>query len=297
MCTNKPTGQRKQCQPKPRPKRRRIFLLLLLLLPPLSRDQNSSLDSISVFPLLTAASTSEEMAAAAAAVAQSLSTNLQKVHKPNLQTPKLQPPQSLKSYTLQNPSFSRISDSTFRRRRSLLQPIPATALPTAGFPGIRRGLHQLRKYPSEWSVKAIKAFAQAELQARKLKCPETGTDSLLLGVLIDGTSAAAKYLWENGITAFRTRDVIIKFLEDDDVFAVPGEFPPLTEDAQRAVDWAVDHKMKSGAGGEVTTIDMILGIWSDADSPGHKVLAAMGFNDEKAKELESRNSGPGMVEA
>ncbi|CAN0841815.1 ATP-dependent Clp protease ATP-binding subunit CLPT2, chloroplastic [Linum grandiflorum] len=292
MCTNKPTGQRKQCQPKPRPKRRRIFLLLLLLLPPLSRDQNSSLDSISVFPLLTAASTSEEMAAAAAAVAQSLSTNLQKVHKPNLQTPKLQPPQSLKSYTLQNPSFSRISDSTFRRRRSLLQPIPATALPTAN----PERLASVEKVP-QWSVKAIKAFAQAELQARKLKCPETGTDSLLLGVLIDGTSAAAKYLWENGITAFRTRDVIIKFLEDDDVFAVPGEFPPLTEDAQRAVDWAVDHKMKSGAGGEVTTIDMILGIWSDADSPGHKVLAAMGFNDEKAKELESRNSGPGMVEA
>ena len=33
-----------------------------------------------------------------------------------------------------------------------------------------------------------------------------------------GTGAAAKYLWENGITVFRTRDVISKLLGDADVF-------------------------------------------------------------------------------
>ncbi|CAN1333085.1 ATP-dependent Clp protease ATP-binding subunit CLPT2, chloroplastic [Linum perenne] len=227
--------------------------------------------------------------AAAAAAAQSLSTNLQAIHKPNLH--KLQSPssQSLKPYTLQNPSFLRNSS----RNSSLLQPISATALPTAN----PERFASVEKVP-QWSVRAIKAFSQAELQARKLKHPETGTDSLLLGVLMEGTGVAARYLWENGITVFRTRDMIVKLLENADEFAVvPDEFPPLTEDAQRAIDWAVDRRIKSGDGGEITTIDMILGIWSDADSPGHKVLAAMGFNDEKAKELESRNSGPGIVDA
>ncbi|CAN1309934.1 hypothetical protein LINPERPRIM_LOCUS27877 [Linum perenne] len=33
-------------------------------------------------------------------------------------------------------------------------------------------------------VRAIKSFSQAELQARKLKHPQTETDSLLLGVLM-----------------------------------------------------------------------------------------------------------------
>ncbi|CAN1186116.1 ATP-dependent Clp protease ATP-binding subunit CLPT2, chloroplastic [Linum perenne] len=184
--------------------------------------------------------------AAAAAAAQSLSTNLQAIHKPNLH--KLQSPssQSLKPYTLQNPSFSRNSSSisiTLRRNSSLLQPISATALPTAN----PERFASVEKVP-QWSVRAIKAFSQAELQARKLKHPETGTDSLLLGVLMEGTGVAARYLWENGITVFRTRDMIVKLLENADEFAVvPDEFPPLTEDAQRAIDWAVDRRIKSGA--------------------------------------------------
>ncbi|GKU95430.1 hypothetical protein SLEP1_g8794 [Rubroshorea leprosula] len=72
--------------------------------------------------------------------------------------------------------------------------------------------------------------------------------------------------------------------------------PPLTEDAQRALDWAVDQKLKSGDGGEITTIDLLLSIWSEAESPGHKILAALGFNDDKAKELTSLSSEPGFVD-
>lgn len=30
---------------------------------------------------------------------------------------------------------------------------------------------------------------------------------------------------------------------------------------------------------------LLLGIWAQKDSAGHKVLAALGFNDEKAKEV------------
>lgn len=37
-----------------------------------------------------------------------------------------------------------------------------------------------------WSARAIKSFAMAELEARKLKYPNTGTEALLMGILVEG---------------------------------------------------------------------------------------------------------------
>lgn len=41
----------------------------------------------------------------------------------------------------------------------------------------------------------------------------------------------------------------------------------------------------AGEDGEVTVAHMALGIWSVKESAGHKVMATLGFDDEKAKEL------------
>ncbi len=37
-----------------------------------------------------------------------------------------------------------------------------------------------------WSARAIKSFAMGELEARKLKYPNTGTEALLMGILVEG---------------------------------------------------------------------------------------------------------------
>ena len=37
-----------------------------------------------------------------------------------------------------------------------------------------------------WSARAIKSFTMAELEARKLKYPNTGTEALLMGILVEG---------------------------------------------------------------------------------------------------------------
>lgn len=37
-----------------------------------------------------------------------------------------------------------------------------------------------------WSSRAIKSFAMAELEARKLKYPNTGTEAILMGILVEG---------------------------------------------------------------------------------------------------------------
>ncbi|KAF3943922.1 hypothetical protein CMV_029566 [Castanea mollissima] len=37
---------------------------------------------------------------------------------------------------------------------------------------------------TRWSARAIKSFGMVELEARKLKYPNTGTESLLMGILV-----------------------------------------------------------------------------------------------------------------
>ena len=37
-----------------------------------------------------------------------------------------------------------------------------------------------------WSARAIKSYAMGELEARKLKYPNTGTEALLMGILVEG---------------------------------------------------------------------------------------------------------------
>ncbi|XP_022141304.1 ATP-dependent Clp protease ATP-binding subunit CLPT1, chloroplastic-like [Momordica charantia] len=137
----------------------------------------------------------------------------------------------------------------------------------------------------KWSARAIKSFAMAELEARKLKYPNTGTEALLMGILIEGTSIAARFLRANGITLFKVREETVKLLGKSDMYFFSPEHPPLTEPAQRALDWAVAEKLKSGESGEITTGHLLLGIWSE-ESAGRKILATLGFDDEKAKEIE-----------
>lgn len=53
------------------------------------------------------------------------------------------------------------------------------------------------------------------------------------------------------------------------------------------------HSKIAGEDGEVTTTHLLLGIWSEKDSAGYKIMTSLGFDDEKAKELaKSVSSGP-----
>ena len=61
-----------------------------------------------------------------------------------------------------------------------------------------------------------------------------------------GTSLAAKFLRANGITLFKVREETVKRIGKSDLYYFSPEHPPLTEAAQRALDWAIDEKMKSG---------------------------------------------------
>lgn len=57
---------------------------------------------------------------------------------------------------------------------------------------------------------------------------------------------ASKFLRANGVTLFKVREEAIKLLGKADMYFFSPEHPPLTEEAQRVLDWAVDKKIKSG---------------------------------------------------
>ncbi|KAH1233842.1 ATP-dependent Clp protease ATP-binding subunit CLPT1, chloroplastic [Glycine max] len=98
----------------------------------------------------------------------------------------------------------------------------------------------------KWSERAIKSYAMGELEARKLKYPNTGTEAILMGILVEGTSNAAKFLRANGITLLKAREETVELLGKSDLFFFSPEHPPLTEPAQKALDWAIEEKLKSG---------------------------------------------------
>ncbi|EOA18373.1 hypothetical protein CARUB_v10006894mg [Capsella rubella] len=138
----------------------------------------------------------------------------------------------------------------------------------------------------KWSARAIKSLAMGELEARKLKYPSTGTEAILMGILVEGTSTVAKFLRGNGVTLFKVRDETISLLGKSDMYFFSPEHPPLTEPAQKAIAWAIDEKNKSAVDGELTTAYLLLGIWSQKDSAGHQILEKLGFDEDKAKEVE-----------
>ncbi|CAI9260980.1 unnamed protein product [Lactuca saligna] len=138
---------------------------------------------------------------------------------------------------------------------------------------------------AKWSFRFIKSFAMGELEARKLKFMNTGTEALLMGILVEGTSLAAKLLRESGVTLFKVREETVKLLGKSDMYIFSPEHPPLTEPARRAIDWAINEKLKSGETGEVTTSHLLLGIWAQKESAAHRIMSALGFDDDKAKEL------------
>eukprot|EP00244_Chara_vulgaris_P005250 TRINITY_DN2087_c0_g1_i1.p1 TRINITY_DN2087_c0_g1~~TRINITY_DN2087_c0_g1_i1.p1 ORF type:complete len:293 (-),score=56.47 TRINITY_DN2087_c0_g1_i1:376-1254(-) len=139
--------------------------------------------------------------------------------------------------------------------------------------------------PVRWSARSIKSFSMAELEARKLKYPTTGTEALLMGILTEGTSSAARFLRANGITLFKVREETVKLLGKADPYYFSPEHPPLTEYSQKALDFGVEEKEKQGDAGEVLTAHMLLGIWEQKGSAGQRVLLQLGFSEAKADDL------------
>ncbi|CAN1842650.1 ATP-dependent Clp protease ATP-binding subunit CLPT2, chloroplastic [Linum perenne] len=193
-------------------------------------------------------------------------------------------PSSLSQFTGTNLPIRRLSSSSvvLKCRRTRVATVSAT-LPTKEYT-------DLAKVP-KWSCRTIRSYGLAELEARKLKYTETGTECLLLGILIEGTSSAAKFLRANGVTTYKFRDEVVNMLGRRYFLTETPEFPPPTEQALRALDKAIEEKLKSGSDGEITPSHLLRSIWSDPESVAHELLKTLGFTDEKMKQLDHVDNG------
>lgn len=61
-----------------------------------------------------------------------------------------------------------------------------------------------------------------------------------------GTSEAAKFLRANRVTLSKVREETVKLLGKGEMYFFSPEHPPLTEAARRAIDKAIDKRLKSG---------------------------------------------------
>ncbi|CAN1842652.1 ATP-dependent Clp protease ATP-binding subunit CLPT2, chloroplastic [Linum perenne] len=183
-------------------------------------------------------------------------------------------PSSLSQFTGTNLPIRRLSSSSvvLKCRRTRVATVSATL-------------------PTKWSCRTIRSYGLAELEARKLKYTETGTECLLLGILIEGTSSAAKFLRANGVTTYKFRDEVVNMLGRRYFLTETPEFPPPTEQALRALDKAIEEKLKSGSDGEITPSHLLRSIWSDPESVAHELLKTLGFTDEKMKQLDHVDNG------
>ncbi|CAN6931335.1 unnamed protein product [Brassica oleracea] len=105
----------------------------------------------------------------------------------------------------------------------------------------------------KWSARAIKSLAMGELEARKLKYPTTGTETHGYFSRRYKAQLLSSFLRGNGVTLFKVREEIIKLLGKSDMCG-----------------W---------------TAYLLLGVWSQKDSAGRQILEALGFNEDKAKQV------------
>ncbi|PSS09746.1 ATP-dependent Clp protease ATP-binding subunit like [Actinidia chinensis var. chinensis] len=186
-----------------------------------------------------------------------------------------------------NPSLQSSHLRTPRPKHRSINATVTLSLPTAN----PERFSTTEKVP-KWSAKALRAYGFARLEAMKMWDTDTRTCYLVTGILLDGTSLGAKFLLANGITISKLREEILKAIGRRELREVPIGFPPLDTSTQRVLDWAADEKLKSGESGEITTAHILAGVWSEKESVGHKILATLGFNEEKAKELNALISIP-----
>ncbi|XP_057853158.1 ATP-dependent Clp protease ATP-binding subunit CLPT1, chloroplastic isoform X1 [Cryptomeria japonica] len=187
-----------------------------------------------------------------------------------------------------NSSIAIVTSSTYRARKArYVSQRPLTILmnlPTANPEWAANG-----KIP-KWSESSIRSFCLGESVARKVRYPSLGTEALLMGILMEGTSPTVKFLRANGFTLSKVREEMISLIGLPSIWDTKVEAEiPVSEDAQKALDLAVEEKIKLGQSDEVTSSHMLLGIWAQKGCTGQQILANLGFDEQKAKELSQIN--------
>ncbi len=143
-----------------------------------------------------------------------------------------------------------------------------------------------------FTPKAREAISLSQRAAQETGCSFVGTEHLLLGLLQEGSSFAAKYLESIGITAENVREKIAQF--DSPSSASFSGFTPRTT---RCLQQSVFEAKKTNSG-YIGTEHILLALCRETDSVAFKILLSLGaaktiYNDVFAAVTEAgENTNP-----
>ena len=142
--------------------------------------------------------------------------------------------------------------------------------------------------------KAIKATMLAQEEARRSGHNLVGTEHVLLGLIAEGTSAAAKVLKELGITVTSTRSVVEELTGRG-----PGYSPaniPFTPKVKRVFEQSFQEARQLGQK-YIAPEHILLAILKDSESVAAKVLKQQGVDPAKVRTQLIKEAGEDVAAA
>ena len=131
-----------------------------------------------------------------------------------------------------------------------------------------------------FTEKAQHVIYYAQEEARAMNYPAVGTEHLLLGILREGESVAARALTELGVDLQKTRDIILRLLS-------PGHEPvgseiAITPRVKKVLALAQDEAVRWGVN-YIGTEHLLLGILREGEGVASQVLAELDVDPDKVR--------------
>lgn len=144
-----------------------------------------------------------------------------------------------------------------------------------------------------FTERAHRVLRLAQEEARHLNHPAVGTEHLLLGLLRDGDSVAARALSSLGVNLKAVREEVRKIVR-------PGESSPrgemgLTPRAKRVLELAQEEARRQGVN-YVGTEHILLGLMEEGEGLAAQVLGNLGLTPEKVRQQVGTLLGGGMAQ-
>ena len=132
----------------------------------------------------------------------------------------------------------------------------------------------------KFTQRAQKVIQMAQEEARKMNYPYVATEHLLLGIINEGESVAAKVLENLGVDSQKVREKILELVG-------PGEGPmpseiTFTPRAKRVLELSVDEASRFGHN-YVGTEHLLLGLIREGEGIAAKVLVSLGADLERVR--------------
>lgn len=142
-----------------------------------------------------------------------------------------------------------------------------------------------------FTERAHRVLRLAQEEARHLNHPAVGTEHLLLGLLRDGDSVAARALASLGVNLKAAREEVRKIVR-------PGEGSPkgelgLTPRAKRVLELAQEEARRQGVN-YVGTEHILLGLMEEGEGLAAQVLASLGLTADRVRQQVMALLGGGM---